>query len=216
MAVSTSPSGVFITGTDTEIGKTFVSCALALGFRQQGIAVIPRKPIASGCEIQQGQLLATDALQLQQACHSDEPLSQICPYQFAQAISPARAIAQSEQTIRLADLYQACLVKKPGLVLVEGAGGFLSPLAADGLNADLAQKLNYPVILVVGNRLGCLNHALLTIEAIEARNLTIKAVVLNDLSADSDPDNLSDLKQLTTYPVFHQPYQSTPSALILD
>lgn len=201
--------GFFITGTDTEIGKTQVSAALALGFRQQGLTVIPRKPIASGCIWQQGQLVSEDALQLHRACQSSEPLQLICPYQFEPAISPARAIIQSGQTLRLNDLARACQASQPGLLLVEGAGGFLSPIAPDGLNADLATTLGYPIILVVGNRLGCINHALLTIEAIKQRQLKLHAIVVNDLTADADPANIHDLKALCSSPVFHYPYQTT-------
>ena len=213
----TANPGFFITGTDTEIGKTQVTAAIAQGFRQQGYSIIPRKPIASGCIWQQGKLVSEDALQLQQACQSDEPLIKICPYQFEPAISPARAIKQSAQTILLKDLHQACQTIQPGLVLVEGAGGFLSPLTADGLNADLATALGYPLILVVGNRLGCINHSLLTIEAIQQRQLTLHAIVVNDITPDADPANLDDLRALCKAPVFHYPYQAaTPKPLIIN
>ncbi len=204
---TTRSGGFFITGTDTDIGKSFIACCIAKGLIEQGIKVSPRKPIASGCIRQtDGSLLATDAQQLQLASQSDESLSQICRYTFEAAISPARAIAHAKQTITLADLHQACAVDKGHFALVEGAGGFLSPITPDGLNADLAVKLGYPIILVVGNRLGCLNHALLTIEAIEARGLNLHAIVLNDLNADSDLDNLHDLCRLTSYPIVYQPF----------
>lgn len=204
---TTRPGGFFITGTDTDIGKSFIACCIAKGLIEQGIKVSPRKPIASGCIRQtDGSLLSTDAQQLKLASHSDEPLNQICRYTFEPAISPARAIAQANQTISIESLHQACAVDKSHFALVEGAGGFLSPIAPDGLNADLAIKLNYPIILVVGNRLGCLNHALLSIEAIEARGLTLHAIVLNDLNANSDLDNLHDLCQLTPYPIVYQPF----------
>jgi dethiobiotin synthetase len=213
---SNSRQGFFITGTDTEIGKTQVTAALTMGFRQQGYQVIPRKPIASGCLWHQGQLVSEDAQQLQQACQFDEPLEKICPYSFEPAISPARAIHQSGQNILLNDLHQACDASQPGLVLIEGAGGFLSPLTADGLNADLAQALGYPLILVVGNRLGCINHTLLTIEAIQRRQLTLHAIVVNDITPHADPANLQDLKALCTQSVFHYPYQdATMSPLFI-
>jgi dethiobiotin synthetase len=154
-------------------------------------------------------------MQLKQASQSDEPLAQICRYQFEPAISPARAIQQSQCMISIQDLVQASEVNAGDFALVEGAGGFYSPLASDGLNADLAQQLNYPIILVVGNRLGCLNHALLTIEAIERRGLQLHRIVLNDLCKEADPDNLNDLKQLTDYPVVHQAFQAEISPLNL-
>ena len=212
----TSAAGFFITGTDTEIGKSFVACCIAQGLVKQGIAVSPRKPVASGCLLQaDDSLLSEDALELQAASQTREPLDRICPYRFKAAISPARAIAQSGQAININALYQACQVEADHFALVEGAGGFLSPLASDGLNADLALKLNYPLILVVGNRLGCLNHALLTIEAIEQRQLKLHAVILNDISPQADPDNFNDLQQLCRYPVIHQRYQTHPSPLVV-
>lgn len=204
---TTRPGGFFITGTDTDIGKSFVACCIAKGLIEQGIKVSPRKPIASGCIRQaDGSLLSTDAQQLKLASHSDEPIAQICRYTFEAPISPARAIALTNQTITLENLHQACGVIEDDFALVEGAGGFLSPIASNGLNADLAVKLGYPIILVVGNRLGCLNHALLTIEAIEARKLQIHAIVFNDLDPDSDLDNLHDLCQLTAYPIVYLPF----------
>lgn len=222
--------GFFITGTDTEVGKTWITAALIKGCAQQGYQVIARKPIASGCIWQNDQLLSEDAQQLQQAIkmagQTPPPLAHICPYLFEAAISPARAIAQSNdsrlQQLRLADLHQACLANHPreqrpqsNLLLVEGAGGFYSPIAPDGLNADLAQALGLPIVLVIANRLGCLNHALLTIEAIEQRQLKLHAVILNDMSLQADPHNFADLQQLCRYPVLHQRYQTQHSSLLI-
>jgi len=212
--------GLFVTGTDTEVGKTWVSAALIKGFVQQGYQVIPRKPVASGCIWQQGQLISEDALQLQQALVAagqiPPPLAQICPYLFEPAISPARAISQSTdpqlKSLRLNDLEQACLAHWPTstaqtLLLVEGAGGFYSPLAPDGLNADLAQRLNLPIVLVVANRLGCLNQALLSLAAIAERKLPLHAIVLNDITSDADINNLRDLSTLVNQ---HSPFPNTP------
>lgn len=206
--LTTDLGGFFITGTDTEIGKTHISCALARGFRQQGLTVIPRKPIASGCIWQQGQLVSEDALELKIASASQEALSKICPYQFEAAISPARAIKQAGKNILINDLAQACQTESEGLVLIEGAGGFHSPIALDGLNADLAEQLALPIILVVGNRLGCINHALLSIEAIKARQLKLYSIIINDLSPEADPDNAKDLQSLCDYPVLSSPYST--------
>lgn len=227
--------GLFITGTDTEVGKTWVSAALIKGFAQQGYQVIPRKPVASGCIWVNGQLLSEDAQQLQQAViaagQTPPPLAQICPYLFEPAISPARAIAQTQnpqlQHIGLAQLHQACLANHPNeqppqanLLLVEGAGGFYSPLAPDGLNADLAQKLGFPIVLVVANRLGCLNHALLSLSAIAERKLPMQAIVLNDITPDADINNLRDLAALVSQyspfpntPIYHQAWQADAQAI---
>ncbi|SFR64282.1 dethiobiotin synthase [Thiomicrospira sp. ALE5] len=228
-------NGFFITGTDTEVGKTWVSAALIKGLAQQDFHIIARKPVASGCVWQQNQLVSEDAQMLHQALaqsgQTPPPMQHICHYLFEPPISPARAIRQSTDPqlnrLRLGDLQQACLSNIPDAdnrptsrLVVEGAGGFLSPLAPDGLNADLAQMLGLPIILVVGNRLGCLNHALLSLTAIAHRNLALHAILLNDTQPQADPDNLADLTELVKHhspfpdtPIYHQAYQSQKNAI---
>lgn len=217
MSTTTRPGGYFITGTDTEIGKSHITCALAMGLLQQGYQVAVRKPIASGCIKQaDGSLLSEDAYRLQQASQTEDSLQTICPYQFEAAISPARAIRQSGLDIGIEDLLQACKAPTSHFLLVEGAGGVLSPLCDDGLNADLAVQLQLPVVLVVGNRLGCLNHALLSIEAIQQRGLQLAAIILNDIEPDSDPDNFKDLqKLLSKQSITHHPHQTHPTPILL-
>ncbi|WP_029936195.1 dethiobiotin synthase [Thiomicrospira pelophila] len=217
MSNTTRPGGYFITGTDTEIGKSHIACCIAMGLIQQGHTVAPRKPIASGCIKQpDGSLLSVDAYRLQQASQTHDSLQTICPYQFEAPISPARAIRQANQTIGLEDLKQTCQAPASQFLLVEGAGGFLSPLCDNALNADLAAQLQLPIILVVGNRLGCINHALLTVEAIQQRGLKLAAILLNDIQADSDLDNLTDLKNLLpNQHIIHQPHQAKPTAILL-
>lgn len=217
MSRTTRPGGYFITGTDTEIGKSHITCALAMGLLQQGYQVAVRKPVASGCIKQaDGSLFSEDAYRLQQASQTQDSLQTICPYQFEAAISPARAIRQSGLSTVLEDLLQACQAPASHFLLAEGAGGFLSPLCDDGLNADLAVQLQLPVVLVVGNRLGCLNHALLSVEAIQQRNLHLAAIVLNDLQANSDPDNFADLqKLLPKQNIIHHPHQNKPTPILL-
>lgn len=210
---TTRPGGFFITGTDTEIGKTHIACCIAQGLIQQGIKVSPRKPIASGCVRQtDGSLLSDDAERLRLASQSSDAHDNLCRYRFEDPISPARASQQMQPPLDLAQLVTACEVPSHTFAIIEGAGGFLSPLTHDALNADLAAKLAYPIILVVGNRLGCLNHALLTIEAIEARGLTLHSLVVNDLAVDSDLDNLHDLCQLTGYHIAYQPFNPQAKA----
>ena len=179
---TTRPGGFFITGTDTDVGKTYVSGCIASTLRQQGITVAPRKPIASGCLPQaDGTLLSEDALFLQQATHTTDSLKIICPYQFEAAISPHMAIKQANLDITINDLFKACKAPEDQFALVEGAGGFYSPLALDGLNKDLAIALNYPVILVVANRIGCINQTLLNITAIAQAKLHLHSIVINHL-----------------------------------
>ena len=208
---TTDCGGFFITGTDTDSGKTYVTCQIAAFLRQNcpGLVVFGRKPIASGAIMQaDGTLRSEDAVLIQQACGAHESLETVCRYLFEPPISPARAIVQSEQNIVLKDLLTAC--EADGFRLVEGAGGFYSPLTPDGLNADLAQALGLPIILVVGNRLGCINQALLSVAAIESRGLQIAAIWVNQITFDADTDNYQDLKTLLKnkpYPCELIPFQ---------
>ena len=201
-------TGFFITGTDTDIGKTYVSANLIRVLQKQGLKVSPRKPIASGCIAQaDGSLLCEDAYQLQQAMDNPVPLNEICHYQFQPALSPQTVLDQSGQTVTTQNLIDACRVPTGNFQLVEGAGGFLSPLCSNGLNRDLAVQLKLPVILVVGNRLGCLNHALLSIEAITRAGLELYAIVINDLSPE--PTNYAaDLGKWRKGPIYHMGYNA--------
>jgi len=210
------PAGFFITGTDTDAGKTYATGCIGQSLIQLGIKVSPRKPIASGCILQaDGSLLSEDALFIQQACSSLDSLSTICPYTYEPAISPQRALNQANANVSINHLVNACKPINNNFALIEGAGGFYSPLAIDGLNVDLAQALGYPVILVVGNKLGCINHTLLTIDAIKAANLPLHSVLVNDISKDSDINNFHDLEALLnaeTIPCYHLPYSSNFTA----
>jgi dethiobiotin synthetase len=205
---STRPGGFFITGTDTDVGKTYVSGCLALSLREQGYCVTPRKPIASGCLLQSdGSLLCEDAFFLQQSTNTNDTLQTICPYQFESAISPHTAIKQANLNIRISNLVKACDVPDKEFALVEGAGGFYSPLALDGLNKDLAVELAYPVILVVANRLGCINQTLLSIAAIEQAGLRLHAIIINQPKDTNPPQNhalgLADFTDIATFKVHY-------------
>lgn len=187
--------GLFITGTDTDVGKTYVTSLLARELVALGYAISARKPIASGCV--NG---CADAQQLAAATGEDE--MHVCPYRFPLAVSPERAMRYANKPVTLTDCVTACKNKNT-FTLVEGAGGWLSPLAIDGNNADLAARLNLPIMLVVANRLGCINHALLTLASIQQYRLDCCAIVLNNVNnASADPDNITDLQRLTQLPVF--------------
>ena len=205
----TSLHGAFITGTDTDVGKTYVACCIAKTLIKQKIAVTPRKPIASGCIRQKnGSLLSEDALFLQQACQSKASLKTICPYQFEPAISPQQAIQQANLTITIQDLVQACQNNNDSFTMVEGAGGFYSPLALDGLNKDLAIQLNLPVTLVVANRIGCINQTLLSIEAIQNSGLKLHSIIINQIT-NNNFNYAQDLKDYTDNAIFSTPYSTT-------
>lgn len=195
-----SISGLFISGSDTEIGKTFVGSQLVSKLIQSGRIINPRKPIESGCEQLNGQLLPADATAYFHAANQTIALDTINPYRFKAALSPPRAANMENRRIHLQDLVQAC-EQATGLTIVEGAGGLMSPIAEDGLNIDLAQRLGLPLLLVTEDRLGALNQAMMMIRCAEYAGLDIAAVYLND-RGQAVGDNASDLKKLSTYPVF--------------
>lgn len=200
------PCGLFVTGTDTGVGKTQVAAALARLLAERNLIVRPRKPVESGCRRRKGdRLVPEDARTLQVAARTDEPLARICPYPLEPALSPERAAALSGKTLTLDDVQAACLkgVSDTDFLLVEGAGGFYSPLASGALNADLAVALSLPVLLVAADRLGAIGHTLMAVEAIRQRGLTLAGVVLNRLTPHADPlmDNVTDLSRWLGQPV---------------
>lgn len=184
--------GFFVTGTDTGIGKTTVSCTLLRAFAAQGKKVSGMKPIAAGSE--NGQWM--DVEQLLAASNVNVTRQQINPYAFGPPISPHLAAQQLGTEIDLLVIHHAYqqLSAVADLVIVEGAGGFLVPVNERQNGADLAKTLNLPVILVVGMRLGCLNHALLTAQAIQAAGLTLAGWVANCV----DPQMLALEQNITT------------------
>lgn len=157
-----------ITGTDTGIGKTTVACALIRLAREQGIKVCGWKPVATGCERGPKGLRNTDALALQKAAGTREPYVRLNPYAFEPAIAPHLAAQAASREIRIAELdrVHAELARKYELIIVEGAGGWMVPLNDTWTLASWVAEREWPVLLVVGMRLGCLNHALLSAESI--------------------------------------------------
>ncbi|MDP1766337.1 MAG: dethiobiotin synthase [Methylotenera sp.] len=177
----------FIIGTDTNVGKTYVASALVQHFVTSGLKTVGMKPIASGCELNlKGELINEDVAALISASNVTAPLDLINPYRFAPAIAPHLAAEETGVIMNLDVVKRAYQQLKTlaDIVIVEGAGGLLVPLNQTETLADLAVQLNIPVILVVGMRLGCINHTLLTIEAIKARGLKLAAWVANEIDPD--------------------------------
>ena len=173
----------FITGTDTGVGKTFVTCALLHTLKAQGMAAIGMKPVAAGGDMTPDGLQNDDIEALLEAGSVKLASEDLNCYLFAEAIAPHIAAANEDVDIDLDVIRQRFdqLAELADVVLVEGVGGFIVPLG-DGVDtADLAADLDLQVILVVGMRLGCLNHALLAQEAIRARGLTIAGWVANQI-----------------------------------
>lgn len=175
--------GFFITGTDTDAGKTFIGCALLERFKQAGLSTCAFKPIASGCRRTDEGLRNDDALLLQAHSTLEQPYDIINPYAFEPSIAPHLAAEEAGITIDLPTLMHSFARAQAGadVCLVEGAGGWLAPINATQTLADLALALRLPVILVVRIRLGCLNHALLTQESVLHRGLPLAGWVANCL-----------------------------------
>jgi dethiobiotin synthetase len=173
----------FVTGTDTGVGKTLVTTALLRALREAGHRVVGMKPVAAGSQPGPEGLANEDALLLQAESSADHPYSDVNPWLFEPAIAPHIAAAEAGIAIDTACIAaaHARLAATADVVLAEGAGGFLVPLDAHRSFAEIPVLLRMEVILVVGLRLGCLNHALLTAEAIAARGLVFAGWVGNSI-----------------------------------
>lgn len=186
----------FIAGTDTEIGKTYASCALLHAFRQRGLAAIGMKPVAAGTDAAG---VNEDVAALVAASNVAAAAALINPFCFATPIAPHIAAAEARRSISAAPIVAALteLRRMADVTIVEGVGGFLVPLGDDYDAADLATDLGLPVILVVGMRLGCINHALLTQEAIAARGLVLEGWIANRVDPEMlrFEENLQALRQ---------------------
>ncbi len=206
-------NGYFITGSDTDVGKTYITCLIIQQLRALNKSIEVRKPAESGCKVdQQGNLLAADAMLLSAANNRQQDIEVVTPYRFRAALAPHRAARLNGTELNLRNLIEACHHEQTDcLLIVEGAGGFYSPLAKDGLNADLASALQLPVFIVVNDRIGGVNQALMTIAAVEGRHLPIAAIVFNQVEPDHEVhmDNLADLAQYCDYPVFHCGHQQS-------
>ena len=178
--------GYFVTGTDTDVGKTTFTVALIRALQQQSLKVAAMKPVAAGGVAIDGRCVNEDVLALSQAADIQADLSIINPYAFMPPIAPHIAAAQAGTTIELDKIVAAysALAAQADAVVVEGAGGLCVPLNAQSDIADLVAALHLPIILVVGMRLGCLNHALLTAEVIASRGLKWAGWVANILDPE--------------------------------
>jgi dethiobiotin synthetase len=204
----------FVTGTDTGVGKTLVSCALLHAFAARGLRAIGMKPVAAGCD-ENGQ--NEDVEQLRAASNVAVQREEMNPYLFHAAAAPHLAAQSAGIRIGIPRILSAfnALASKADMIVVEGAGGFKVPLNENEDSAELAVKLALPVIMVVGLRLGCLNHALLTREAIESRGLAFAGWVANAAGAQmpAQEENIDALKKRLDAPLLGSiPHQDKPDA----
>lgn len=180
--------GYFITGTDTGVGKTLVAGALLRQLARRNLSTVGMKPVAAGCEMTASGWINQDVEALRRASTVAAEASLLCPYALPEPVAPHIAAAEAGTHIELAVIGKRFrkLAALADAVVVEGIGGFCVPLSERHDTADLAALLGLPVILVVGMRLGCLNHALLTAEMIRARGLVLAGWVANQI----DPNML--------------------------
>ena len=199
-------SGYFIAGTDTGVGKTMIATALISHLVAAGQRVAAMKPVSAGCVRTEEGCLNDDVVQLRQAANVAVPLDLVNPYAFKPAIAPHIAAQQVGVEIDFARIEQAYreIASQADWVIVEGVGGFFVPLNATQTAADLVQRLALPVILVVGMRLGCLNHALLTVEAMRRRDIFVAGWIANRIDPDMTAfeENLASLQARISAPLW--------------
>ncbi|HSW51657.1 MAG TPA: dethiobiotin synthase [Sulfuricaulis sp.] len=206
-------SGWFITGTDTGVGKTLVSRLLLEALQRAGHSAVGMKPVASGCHVSAAGLRSDDALELMRAGGAAADYADVNPYALASACAPHIAAREMAVEIRLEKILESFrrLQQQSPWVVVEGVGGWSVPLGERLTMAEVARALGLPVILVVGLRLGCLNHALLTAQAIRCADIPLAGWVANriDPAMTHVPENIATLAQKIEAPLLAQiPYQS--------
>jgi len=218
----------FVTGTDTEVGKTYVTCHLLRAASNAKLKSVGYKPIAAGCELVEGEWINEDAANIQKASGLALPISDINPIALMPPIAPHIAAQEAGVSLTQASIEKGLRhleSHQPDFLLMEGAGGWRLPLSIGNQNtptyylSDVVKALKMDVILVVGMRLGCLNHALLTAEAIRADGLTIKGWVANDVTGNMSryQENLASLRDMLPEPLLAEiPYQSQPADKVLQ
>jgi dethiobiotin synthetase len=215
--------GCFITGTDTGVGKTLAATALLIALQHHHSRVAGMKPIAAGATIHQGRWENPDVVALRAASSVRVPADLDNPVLLPDPLSPHIAAQRAGTRIDIAEIVNRyrCLADHADFVAVEGAGGFHVPLTQTETGADLAAALGLPVVLVVGLRLGCLNHALLTAEAVHARGLELAGWIANriDPAMQAQEDNITYLKARLHGPLLADiPHlaQHNPSAIAIE
>jgi len=204
---------VFITGTDTGVGKTFFACGLARWLKSYGYSVGVMKPAETGCARRDGALYPEDAWFLKEASGCTETIERICPYRLPEPLAPSIAAERARVRIDIDGLLKVLEEIKGAhdITLVEGAGGLMVPLVASYTFADFARVAKLPVIVVTANKLGVINHLLLSLEHASCKGLTLLGYVLNRISNEPSlaaETNREALLGLTGAPCFGElPFQ---------
>jgi dethiobiotin synthetase len=212
--------GVLVTGTDTGVGKTLVACALLRAIAEHGQRVIGMKPVAAGAELRDGAWRNDDVDALVAASNVRTDSAKMNPYCLHLPVAPHIAAREEGIEIELAVIERAFAALRAiaDFVVVEGVGGFRVPLASGTDTADLAKALGLPLVLVVGMRLGCINHALLTVEAIAARGLPLAGWVANriDPRMEKAAENVASLRERVAAPLLGDvPFLARPGPAAL-
>jgi dethiobiotin synthetase len=173
--------GIFITGTDTGVGKTYTGTSIAAAMRRKGVDVGVMKPAETGCRVRQGKLVPADALALMRSAGVADPLELVNPFRFRAPLAPLIAARLEGKRVHLRKIVAAyqSLEQQHEFMIVEGAGGILVPLSRSQSYRDLAALLGLPVLIVARPGLGTINHTLLTVEALQQRTIPIAGIVIN-------------------------------------
>jgi len=195
---------IFITGTNTEVGKTFIAKNLIERIQLKGYSVSPYKPVETGCIKKSLTLIPRDSMIYFRAVNKKIALDQINPYRFLEPISPAAAIKRSKRKVTIND-YLSKLKDLPNgdLTIIEGAGGLCSPLAPDGYNIDLIRKAKVSTVLVAKDEIGVINNVILSLSMLQKYKIKVLAIVLNR-KVSSQPEgmnNYQEIKSLTKVPL---------------
>ncbi|PIE24905.1 MAG: dethiobiotin synthase [Neptuniibacter caesariensis] len=208
----------FVAGTDTDAGKTIVSAGLLAAANNKGLSSMGLKPIAAGCEQTEAGLRNSDALLLQQTASIKLPYEQVNPVAFEPPIAPHIAALQEKRMLsadRVAALCRGALMQSADFAIIEGAGGWRVPLNQRETMASIPKLLKVPVIMVVGMKLGCINHALLTAESIVRDGLKLAGWVANSIDQNMDcyDENVDSINSMLRAPLIGEvPFLAEPSA----
>ena len=195
---------LFISGTGTDVGKTFITENLIDLLKVKGFTVSPYKPIETGCKKIKAKLIPSDASKFHKLINKEIDIDLINPYRFQQPISPNRAIRLAKKKIFIKDyIDKSKLLPKNDYLVVEGAGGLYSPISTDGYNIDLITKMKMPTVLVAKDEIGVINNVLLSLDLLLKHKISVLAIILNKMNniQPNGIDNYKDIKSLTKIPL---------------
>lgn len=215
--IKATRKGLFVTGTDTGVGKTVIACGLARLAREKGLRVVAVKPVETGCPVVEGRLFPQDGAALRAAAGDILSLDETTPFRFSFPASPYRSSVMESVRLKTADMAEhvVSLSERGDFIIVEGAGGVLVPVEEGRFMTDLMTRLSLPVLLVGRTALGTINHTLLSLEALKARGLTVAGVILSASSAEPGPEEEYTARDLAVLcrpvPLAVLPFTKTPS-----